>query len=191
MAEVKVGVSRGVGVQIVVPGGNVGRLREVRVVIVAAGFVLHVRAPGDIGALVPADAGFRSPEREVPAAEIEVRHLLAAAPAALIRLRGNTQPEAVDVRVFLRKRQACTVPFQGNPQAQVISVFHGQAVRQRKHRRDRERTALRHVVFNLKITAVHVDGLLTGARKQKRKCFRGTEKNRTLVLQGPFFFRIM
>ena len=129
MPEVEIRIGRGVGMQVVVPAGDIGGLGEVGVVIIAAGLVLHIGAPGYIGGLVASDTRFRGPEGEVAPAQIEVRHLLAAAPAAFVLHGGDAEPDAVDVRVLLCKAQHGTVAFQGHMHRKVIAEFQHGAVR--------------------------------------------------------------
>ena len=129
MPKVEIRIGRGVGMQIVVPAGDIGGLGEVGVVIIAAGLVLHIRTPGHIGGLVAPDTRLRCPEGEVAPAQIEVGHLLAAAPAAFVLHGGDAEPDAVDVRVLLCEAQHGAVAFQGHMHRKVIAEFQHGAVR--------------------------------------------------------------
>ena len=57
ICEIKIRVSRGIHVQIIVSAGHKRGLGEIGVVIVASRLVLHVGAPGHVGGLVPSHAG--------------------------------------------------------------------------------------------------------------------------------------
>ncbi len=78
LPEIEVAVGCGIHVQIVAPGGNIGRLREIGVVVITAGTaVFHIAPPGNISRLVPANARLTGPDGEVSSLQVEVAHLLA------------------------------------------------------------------------------------------------------------------
>ena len=185
MTEIEIRIGRGVGVQVIMPAGDIGGLRKVRVVIITAGLVLHIGAPGHISGLVAADAGLACPEREVAAAQIEVGHLLTAAPAALVLLCRDAEPDPVDLRVSLRERQDRTVAIQRYTETEILAVIDDGAVRLLRERSDRKRTPLGHIVFNFEVAAVHVDALLTAADVEHRKVIGRAQKCPTLLFQLP------
>ena len=167
------------------PAGDIGGLRKVRIVVIAAGLVLHIGAPGHISGLVAADAGLACPEREVAAAQIEVGHLLTAAPAALVLLRRDAEPDPVDLCIFLRERQDRTVAIQRYTETEILTVIDDGAIRLLRERSGRKRTALGHIVLDSEVAAVHVDALLTAADVEHRKVIGRAQKCPTLLFQLP------
>ena len=171
--------------QIVVPARYIGGLRKICVVIVTTGLVLNVRAPGDIGALVAADAGLGSPDREMTAAKIEITHLLTASPDEFVFIGGHANPEAVDLGVSAGKGEDSRFTVYGQPQGQIVPVYQFGPISELAKRGKRQGPTLGHVVLNLIVSPVHIDIFLPLASKEKRESGGGGEKCFSLMLQMP------
>src|SRR4051812_42912863 len=78
---------------------QIGGVGGVGVPVIAARLAGLVRPEGDLRRLVAPDPWLRCPERKPPAAQVEIRHLLAATPYVLVGFGRDAKPEPVDCRV--------------------------------------------------------------------------------------------
>ena len=135
-------------------------------IIIASGFVLHIRAPCHISRFVTADARFGSPKRKMPAFKIEIRHLFSAAIAFFSFIRRNSEPKAVNIWISLFKiyRQKFLINTYFGFQSAEINLC---AVRCPGYAHHIQRIALYHIIFNLKIPPVHVNRSFTVSHIQR------------------------
>ena len=171
--------------QVVFLRRKVGRLRVVGIVIVAPGLVLHIGAPGDIGRFIASHTGLRCPQRKMPVAQVQIRHLLAAAVAGFLCVGAHAQPKTVDGRAELFKRQLRNLalnhhlnaepPFQIQCPSAIRFFGPGHA----------KRHAFRQIILYFEIAAVHLDAFLPDSHIDHRPLRRGLEQNGIVMTQNP------
>ena len=185
VAEIEIPVSRGIHVEVIMAAGNVGRLRVIGVVIIAARTaVFHVAAPGNVGRFVAANTRLAGPQREVAAPQIKVTHLLAAAVDMLVLGRFHMQPKAVDALGFFRHRQGDSALFLGDQQLELALKIQLYSLLCHTGRSQGQGAALQQVIFQLEVATVHLHTLFAVADINHRGVGVGMQQHIAAVFQG-------
>ena len=169
IAEIKVRVCGRIHMEIIMLGRYKGRLRVISIVIISAcSAVFHIGTPGYVSCFVTSHTRLGSPEREMSSAQIEVGHLLSTAIAVLGFLRIDAEPEAVDRRIYICKGKPSQITIQTDHHRHLAAKVNLRSILIHFYHRCRQRTALDHIILNLKVAPVHIYVFLSAAHVNHR-----------------------
>lgn len=101
-------------------------------------------------------------------AQIEVGHLLSTAIAVLGFLRIDAEPEAVDRRIYICKGKLSQITIQTDHHRHLAAKVNLRSILIHFYHQCCQRTALDHIILNLKVAPVHIYVFLSAAHVNHR-----------------------